>query len=114
MSVKHRDTRRFRMCAVFPQSRPRPLVVLSGHLLFTLVANVYTWYASTHLSRSLPACGFVASSNRAGKVELSPGLDVDVKDKQNNWLPGKVSGLQGSSVSGVMTLYDETRSPFTR
>ncbi|CAM9820816.1 unnamed protein product [Sphacelaria rigidula] len=33
-----------------------------------------------------------------GKVELSPGLDVDVKDAQNNWLPGKISGLQGSSI----------------
>lgn len=34
----------------------------------------------------------------SGNLELCPGADVDVKDFQNNWLPGKINGLQGSSV----------------
>lgn len=59
--------------------------------------------ASSHLPHSLSACGVIDPTYRAGKVELSPGLDVDVKDAQNNWLPGKISGLQGSSVSCVMS-----------
>ncbi|CAN0219661.1 unnamed protein product [Ascophyllum nodosum] len=33
-----------------------------------------------------------------GNLELRPGTDVDVKDFYNNWLPGKVSSLQGSSL----------------
>ncbi|CAM9898256.1 unnamed protein product [Scytosiphon promiscuus] len=33
-----------------------------------------------------------------GNLELCPGADVDVKDHQNNWLPGKINGLQGSTV----------------
>ncbi|CAM9537197.1 unnamed protein product [Ectocarpus sp. 8 AP-2014] len=33
-----------------------------------------------------------------GNLELCVGADVDVKDFQKNWLPGKINGLQGSSL----------------
>lgn len=39
------------------------------------------------------------SSLLTGNLELGPGTDVDVKDFQNNWLPGKINALQGSTVS---------------
>lgn len=59
-----------------------------------------------HVRWCVACCGSVSfcfgvlyDRDLTGNLELSPGMDVDVKDVQNNWLPGKVSALQGSSVS---------------
>lgn len=50
---------------------------------------------SSSSSSSQCACCFCKFP---GNLELCVGADVDVKDFQKNWLPGKINGLQGSSV----------------
>ncbi|CAM9349059.1 unnamed protein product [Choristocarpus tenellus] len=35
---------------------------------------------------------------KLGDLELAPGVDVDVKDCQDNWLPGVIKELQGTQI----------------